>query len=148
MIVIGPGSLYTSVLPNLLVPDIVKAIRTSRAFKVFVCNVAHQSGETDGYDCGQHLAAIERHVGPGFVDLVIANDCQAEIKDSKVTLVDLSWDHSMMTQLYTTDLIDMERPSRHDAKKLASALIALLEERTGPLDLPHADQSNANSGLN
>ncbi len=75
MIVIGPGSLYTSILPNLLVPDLAEAIRASRAFKVYVCNVAAQPGETDGYDCGQHLAALESHVGVGLVDGILVNNC-------------------------------------------------------------------------
>jgi uncharacterized cofD-like protein len=58
LIVIGPGSLYTSLLPNLLVPDITAAIRSSRALKIYVCNVATQPGETEHFTCGDHLMAI------------------------------------------------------------------------------------------
>ncbi|MEE8120330.1 MAG: gluconeogenesis factor YvcK family protein, partial [Anaerolineales bacterium] len=74
MIVIGPGSLFTSVLPNLLIPEIASAIQASKAFKVFVCNVATQLGETDHLDCCDHLAAIEAHIGSILVDLVVVNN--------------------------------------------------------------------------
>ena len=55
LIVVGPGSLYTSLLPNLLVPDLAEALRVSRALKFYVCNVATQPGETDGFDCCDHV---------------------------------------------------------------------------------------------
>ncbi|MGB9639780.1 MAG: gluconeogenesis factor YvcK family protein, partial [Anaerolineales bacterium] len=73
LIVIGPGSLYTSILPNLLVPDITQAIRSSKAIKVYVCNIATQKGETDHYTCGDHIHAIEDHVGEGIFDMVVVN---------------------------------------------------------------------------
>ena len=78
MIVIGPGSPYTSVLPNLLVRDIRDAIRVSRAVKVYVANVATQHGETDGFSVADHVRAIERHVGRGLIDYVLANSNVAE----------------------------------------------------------------------
>ncbi|MBE9508391.1 MAG: YvcK family protein, partial [Chloroflexi bacterium] len=73
VIVAGPGSLYTSVLPNLLVPDVARAVAASRALKVYVCNVATQRGETDGYSVGDHVAALEAHVGAGLFPVVLAN---------------------------------------------------------------------------
>jgi uncharacterized cofD-like protein len=75
LIVVGPGSLYTSVLPNMLVEGIAKAVIQSDALKVYVCNVATQPGETDGYDVQAHVAAIVRHL-PGHYNpfhLVVAN---------------------------------------------------------------------------
>ena len=63
LIVVGPGSLYTSLLPNLLVPDLMAAIRVSRALKIYVCNIATQSGETDLFSCNDHVRALEEHVG-------------------------------------------------------------------------------------
>nr|HID13675.1 YvcK family protein [Anaerolineae bacterium] len=74
LIVAGPGSLYTSVLPNLLVPDVARAVAASRALKVYVCNVATQRGETEGYSVGDHAAALEAHVGKGLFPMVLAND--------------------------------------------------------------------------
>jgi uncharacterized cofD-like protein len=134
MIVIGPGSLFTSVLPNLLVPDIVKAIEASRAYKIFVCNVATQPGETDHLDCCNHVEAISIHIGSPLVDLVVANDRILDNLPEGVEAVDPSLTEFHACPLYTADLVDMAQPTRHDASKLAQALIALLEEHTGPLE--------------
>lgn len=71
IIVLGPGSLYTSVLPNLLVPGVAEAIRESRALRVYVCNVMTQPGETDGYRASDHVRALLDHVGPGIVDYAL-----------------------------------------------------------------------------
>ena len=138
MVIVGPGSLYTSILPNLLIPDIVSALKSSRGFKVFVCNIATQPGETDGYNCRQHYEAITQHIGEGIFDTVVANDCfEARLSEN------ISWVRppmkGFMTPLYSTDLVDESRPSHHDSKKLSEALIALLEERTGPLDFTSLD---------
>jgi len=135
MIILGPGSLYTSILPNLLVPDITKAIRASRAFKVFVCNVATQPGETDQFNCPEHWSAIEAHIGREIVDLIVANDNLSGELPEGVLAVDPCVDGDSSEPIYVTDLVDPEMPSRHDPDLLADALIALLEERTGPLDL-------------
>ena len=67
LIIIGPGSLYTSVIANLLVPDLVDAIRASKAYKFYVCNVASEQGETDGYFCEDYIRAIEKHAGSRFL---------------------------------------------------------------------------------
>lgn len=80
IIVMGPGSLYTSVIPNLLVDGISEAIRKSRAKKVYVCNIMTQPGETDGYTASDHLAALEKHSYKGSVDYIIVND--ADLPDS------------------------------------------------------------------
>ena len=74
MIIAGPGSLYTSVIPNLLAPGIAEALRASRALKVYVCNIATQPGETDGYDVDEHVMALERHAGSNLFHYVLAND--------------------------------------------------------------------------
>ncbi len=148
MIVIGPGSLFTSILPNLLVPDLVQAIRASRALKVYVCNVATQPGETDEYDCLRHLAAIEDHVGPGLVDIVLANDCfQGELPES-ASWVCADPGALSMVPIHRADLVDAAHPWRHDSDKLADKLFALLEERTGPLGAPLAERPDRAAGLN
>ncbi len=133
MIVVGPGSLYTSLLPNLLVPDIAEAIRSSRAFKVYVCNVATQPGETDGYTCEDHIHALEEHVGGGLFDLVVANQQCAGSLHGGMNWVRLEDEVDLDYAYYLADLVDNERPWHHDAVKLAQVLIDLLEERTGPL---------------
>jgi len=73
-ILVGPGSLYTSIIPNLLVPEIARAIRESGAVKLYVCNIMTQPGETDGYTVSDHLNAIFRHVGHHLFDYVIVNN--------------------------------------------------------------------------
>ncbi len=133
VIVIGPGSLYTSILPNLLVKDVVSAMRASRALKLFVCNVASQSGETDAYTCYDHLKALESHVGEGLVELVIANDYHEVKLPEKTEWVDIGDELSGDRRLYTADLLDREYPWRHDAEGLAQTIMDLYFERTGPM---------------
>jgi len=127
LIVAGPGSLFTSILPNLLVEDIVKAIRASRALKVYVCNVATQRGETDGFTLADHVAALERHVGRGLFPIVLANDnLTVEVSSGDAfSLVALEPPLPPPYQVITADVIDPQRPWRHDPAKLAAALMAL-----------------------
>ena len=73
LLILGPGSLYTSIIPNLLVDGIVEAIRQSDALKVYVANVMTQEGETEGYTAADHIAAIFQHSAPGLFDLCITN---------------------------------------------------------------------------
>lgn len=133
MIVVGPGSLYTSLLPNLLVQDLLGAIRASRALKIYVCNIATQSGETDLYSCYDHTRALTEHVGEDLFDVILCNDnyegelnteSQWVLADEK-TLAD--------KRVYCSDLTDAGHPWRHDSAKLARALIEILDEYTGPL---------------
>lgn len=133
LIVIGPGSLYTSVLPNLLVPDLAAAVRNSPALKIFICNLATQIGETDGYACGDHIRALEAHVGRGVFDLVLSNAEQsAQLpEDSKWVVAEEGL--SEQYPLYSAPLADPEKPGHHHAVRLAQSLIDLLQERTGPL---------------
>jgi len=133
LIVIGPGSLYTSILPNLLVPDISAAIRSSRALKMFICNVATQLGETEDYSCGDHLRAVEEHVGSGLFDLVVCNWIFEGNLPEGLQWVVVEDDLDADYPIYRADLIDYVQPWRHEAKKLSQVVIDLLEERTGPL---------------
>jgi len=133
MIVVGPGSLYTSILPNLLVPDIAAAIRANQGFRVFVCNVATQPGETEGFTCADHIQAIDDHVGKNLFDLVIQNNhCSGKLLDG-MQWVTLSDDARINYPMYMVDLIDDIEPWHHDSKKLASVLMDLYQARTGPL---------------
>jgi 2-phospho-L-lactate transferase/gluconeogenesis factor (CofD/UPF0052 family) len=118
-----------------LIPDIAAAIKASRGFKVFVCNVASQVGETDDYSCKEHIEAVEAHVGKGLFDLVVANDTFNATLPSEISWVNVSA-RGISTPVYMTDLIDDETPSHHDPMKLSETLISLLEERTGPLEMP------------
>ncbi len=133
LIVIGPGSLYTSLLPNLLVPDLLSAIRVSRAIKIFVCNIATQAGETDMYSCYDHVRALEEHVGEDLFDLVVCNNNNEPELGSSSQWVRIDERSLSDTRIYATDLVDPEQPWRHDSLKLAQVLIDLYYERTGPL---------------
>lgn len=83
IIVMGPGSLYTSIIPNLLVDGVVDAIHKSRAVKIYVCNIMEQEGETEGYSVNDHLTAIEKHSYEGIAEVVLANSAEipGEIKE-------------------------------------------------------------------
>jgi uncharacterized cofD-like protein len=74
LVIIGPGSLFTSILPNLLVKGIAEALRGTNAYVMYICNVATQAGETDGFTVAEHVMALERHVGRGLFQLVLANN--------------------------------------------------------------------------
>ncbi len=133
LIVIGPGSLYTSILPNLLVPDLMEAVKASRALKLFICNVASQPGETDNFSCGDHLRVIEEHLGSGLYDLAIVNqEYQGKLPEN-VNWVKIDKDLDDDFPIYRADLIDGMHPWRHDSKKLAQVVMDLYSERTGPL---------------
>jgi len=133
LIVVGPGSLYTSLLPNLLVQDLLGAIRASRALKIYVCNIATQSGETDLYSCYDHVRALEDHVGDHLFDIVLCNDnYEAQLDEGS------QWvrtDEKMLAdaRLRCSDLSDENYPWRHDSVKLSRSLIEILDEHTGPL---------------
>ncbi len=73
IIVLGPGSLYTSIIPNLLVPEIRETVASSRALKIYVCNIMTEPGETDGYTAADHLASVNKYLGSGNFDTVVVN---------------------------------------------------------------------------
>jgi len=133
VIVIGPGSLYTSILPNLLVSDLLSAVKVSHALKLFVCNIASQKGETDAYSCYDHIKALDAHVGKNLVDLIIANDCQEADLPTNTEWTDIGDELSGDRRLYTADLLDKEHPWRHDSDRLAQTIMDLYAERTGYL---------------
>ena len=134
LILIGPGSLYTSILPNLVISGLSDAIEASRAQTYFICNVATQQGETDGFNASDHLKVIEQHVGRDLFDLVICNrNFKGKLgADSNWVVADQALHHQH--KVYEADLVDDLYPWRHSSKKLARTVINLFEERTGPLD--------------
>ncbi len=133
LIVIGPGSLYTSLLPNLLVPDLAEAIRASRAMKLLVSNLATEKGETTGYTCGDHIRTIYAHVPGGLFDITVANNRFEGDLPSTIDWVRVEPGLEDEYPLYQADLVDELYPWRHDSRKLAQVIINLYQERTGPL---------------
>jgi uncharacterized cofD-like protein len=133
LIVVGPGSLYTSILPNLLVPDLLEALRASRALKIYVCNVATQPGETQNYTCGDHIRAIEEHVGGGLFDVILANHHYEGSLGGGSDWVRVEDDLDDEYPVHRADLVSKDSPWRHDSEKLSRVLMDIFAERTGPL---------------
>lgn len=142
LILVGPGSLYTSILPDLLVSDIAEALRVSRAVKFYICNVATQPGETDGYSCDDHVKTIEKHIGGGLFDLILCNNNFQGTLPAEVAWVRPSVTFQNDHVLYMTDLAGREHIHHHDPTKLAQAVMDLFLERTGPT----SSRENGNSG--
>jgi uncharacterized cofD-like protein len=134
LIVLGPGSLYTSILPNLLVPDIVRAIRASTAPKVYVINVATQTGETDHFTALDHVRVIDQHLGPNVLDAVLVNSNPASARAIGPELaIDPVLPDSLehldpRIRVIARDIVNSENPLRHDPNQLA---LALLEVASG-----------------
>jgi len=131
LIVLGPGSLYTSVLPNLLVQGVKRSLIAAPAPKVYVCNVATQHGETDGFSAADHVAAIEDHIGKGVINYVLSNDNIVDVipkaEQSMPVRVDTPINNGI--RLITTDVISEENYYHHDSTKLAEAIMRIYEER-------------------
>jgi uncharacterized cofD-like protein len=129
LIVVGPGSLFTSVLPNLLVDGIRRSIKASAAVKVYTCNVATQHGETDGFDVADHVRVLENHVGRGLFQYVLANSniSNGLPEDSEPVRIDGSY--ALRTRLISADVVSEENRYHHDAKKLGTAIIRLYYDR-------------------
>jgi uncharacterized cofD-like protein len=133
LIVIGPGSLFTSILPNLLVPDLVAAIRASRALKLYISNVATQLGETEGYSCEDHIKVLNEHVGETIFDIIVVNNKYEGKLSPGIEWVKPVPENENEYLIYQADLIDEIQPWRHDSTKLARVIMDLYQERTGPL---------------
>ncbi len=132
LVVLGPGSLYTSLLPSLLVPGVRSALESSNALRVYVCNVATQPGETEGYTLAEHLAALQAHDVGSLIDVVLANDnARARVPSADYPAVPVRIDvdrDSRHPRLVTADVVDVMNAHRHDPEKLAARLFALAEE--------------------
>ncbi|AEI38852.1 gluconeogenesis factor YvcK family protein [Paenibacillus mucilaginosus] len=134
-ILVGPGSLYTSIMPNLLVPEIAETIVKSKALKMFICNVMTQPGETDDYKVSDHLKAIRDHVGHALFDYVIVNNgvipdpVKRKYADKGAEVVPLDLD--AVTQegykVIADKLVLFQTYLRHDAEKLSQHIYQLVE---------------------
>ena len=134
MVVLGPGSLFTSVIPNLLIPEVRDAVKQTRAWVVYACNVMTQPGETDGYTAGDHLEALYRHGIAGMVDVVLVNDGPVApeaaavyeragahpvvVDDDRLKTMGVKVVHAPLTR--AGDLV------RHDPAALAEALLRIV----------------------
>lgn len=129
-IVLGPGSLFTSIIPNLLVPGIRRAIRSSNARKLYICNIMTQPGETDGYSAYEHVKAIENHAGRLFTYVLVNTATAPEDITEKYGLegrFQVKADTAALTsEGYTPicgDYLTRGDLARHESTRLASSLI-------------------------
>ena len=138
-VILGPGSLYTSVIPNLLVKGIAEALIKTKAVVFYVCNIMTQPGETDGYDAGDHLEAILKHVGSNIVDYVVLN-CQEVPNDLlKKYLEENSLPvapardklEKMGVKVIEEPLVDDCHYIRHDPQKLARIIMEYIPYSNG-----------------
>ncbi|CAM4234275.1 YvcK family protein [Paenibacillus phoenicis] len=135
-ILIGPGSLYTSIIPNLLVPKLAEAVlENTSAIKIFICNVMTQPGETDNYTVSDHLQAVYNHVGKHLFDYVIVNDGEIppQVQDfyaeKGAKPVQVDWDNvtGQGYKVIADTLVLFRRYLRHDADKLSHHIYQLVE---------------------
>jgi uncharacterized cofD-like protein len=145
LIVLGPGSLYTSLLPSLLLPQIRDAVAASGALRLYVCNVATQVGETTDLDLAGHVEALVAHAGSGIVDCVLANNRLVTPRPpaSPAEPVRLTWPPNVATapRLILDDVVDPERAHHHDPAHLAAAVIQVWEREGGARRRPAAARS-------
>ena len=132
-ILLAPGSLYTSLLPNLLVPGIADAIRAARGMRLYICNVATQRGETAHYTVRDHVLAIERHVGAGLIDAILANSSTEAVWVNTPPGVGeiIRFEPGAsppVPPIVGRDVIDVSAPWRHDSLKVAQAVMQTLSE--------------------
>ena len=126
LVVVGPGSLYTSILPNLLVEGMVEAIKASPALKVLVCNLASQQGETDGYGVDDYIQVVRDHVGGNLFDFVLVNSNHSHMPTGGQAQVVFRPDDAMRhpeVRFIAADVVNVRIPSHHDSDKLARAIM-------------------------
>jgi uncharacterized cofD-like protein len=130
IVIIGPGSLYTSILPNLLVDGMVEALRATPAVKIYVCNVADQPGETMGYAVSEYLNVIDAHVGGNLFDYVIVNSNLTPplpASSERAGVARVSFDRQRAQEhpvsFVFSDVVSTTISSHHDPDKLARVIM-------------------------
>ena len=137
IVIFGPGSLYTSIISNLVIKGLAQALEETRAYKIYVCNVMTQPGETDGYSASDHLKALMRHTSRRIVDACLVNNAlvpqealgRYRHENSHPVVPDVEYIRGFGCKAVATDLLGVSDYVRHDAKKLTRALIDLIEKQ-------------------
>ena len=132
--ILGPGSLYTSVIPNLLVNGVADMLRESDAVKIYICNVMTQPGETDGYTASDHIKAIIDHAGPGSIDMAIVNvqEVAPELREfyaqrgAQPVVPDLDRIEAMGVKVVKANLISETNLVRHDPARLSRTIMSMV----------------------
>lgn len=134
VIILGPGSLYTSIIPNLLTDKIADHVRASKANKIYIANVMTQPGETSGYSLADHVQAIIDHSGVGIIDTVLANDGPLPIQmveqysavGSEPVVIDSKRLKEMGIRTVRATLISADKPAIHDPDRLGKVLMDII----------------------
>ena len=138
VIILGPGSLYTSVLPPLLVGGVADAVRRARGLRVYVCNLMAEPGETDGFDAADHVRALQRHLGPDGLDVCIANTRPPIERVMRRYLAAGAGPVAPVPEAFAAigvqpvlaDLLAEDEPkARHDPRALARLVLEVAEDR-------------------
>ncbi len=133
-VILGPGSLFTSVIPNLLVEGLEEALRQLTVPRIYVCNVMTQPGETDGFGAADHLEALEKHIGAGLIDIIVVNIAtpsedmlrRYEAQGARPVEPQLERLEKMGVQVVGANLLSDHDLVRHDSERLATAIFDLL----------------------
>ena len=129
VIIVGPGSLYTSIIPPLLVKDITKIVKSSKALKIYVCNIATQKGETDLYSVNDHIKAIQKHTYASIFDFIIVDkNFDLPITSHDEQRVKLSKNDLDNPKIMKFDVKSEKHSMRHDSKKLSNSIITLYNQ--------------------
>ena len=142
IVVLGPGSVYTSVIPNLLVPEIARAVAETKALRFYICNVMTQKGETDGFSASDHVLALEKHlpglpVGRKIVDFVLVNDAlpSPDLQEryaragAEVVIADFEVIRSLGYHPVVGKFLSESQVVRHDADRIAHAVLQLWQQK-------------------
>ncbi len=156
LIIMGPGSLYTSIIPNLIVQGIPEAIKRSSAKKLYICNVRTQQGETSGYSDSDHVQALLSHcdtptvAAHELVQAVLVNESASNVEANGVSAVvssDPQRIKDMGIQMICMPLIDEKLPSHHDSTKLAAAIMAWFLNKNKNPGSPQPSDSQLAKGI-
>jgi len=136
VVIMGPGSLYTSVIPNLIIDGMTDALIKSSAFKIYVCNVMTQHGETDGFTACDHLKAVMDHSNENIINACILNNAEVpdfalakyRVEESYPVFPDIDLIRKTGCIAYGSDLLGVSDYVRHDSEKLNKAIIKIIEQ--------------------
>jgi len=135
VVVLGPGSIYTSIIPNLVIKEISDALAASQAFKIYVCNVMTQHGESDSFTASDHVRQIIEHSHKDVINACLINDAQVPLEaqerykaeGSFPVKPDVDQIRAMGYLAFGTDLLSVSDYIRHDSEKLTKSIINLIE---------------------
>ncbi|HHV76164.1 MAG TPA: YvcK family protein [Syntrophothermus lipocalidus] len=138
-VVLGPGSLYTSIIPNIMVKGVVEALLRTNAVRIYVANIMTEKGETDGYSVADHIQAVYDHAGKAFLDYAVVN--VGPIADSLLeryysegampVVFDPSRVARMGIKIIKEDLVSRGEVAWHDSDKLARVVLGIIKDRKG-----------------